>query len=152
MAYYDALIAKWAQAPAGTNDQKLTWVNAQTATGPAIKMLVASTDLYNHIDRAEYEKLTNANQASVQRMLSVNPSIDISLNTEMRAHFLLIFPTTGVAPVGNTQAKLAPWYASYDTPTIPWWQSAGYPHQITGQDLVLAGIQPAVPVTPLPPH
>jgi len=40
MAYYDALIAKWAQAPAGTTQQKLDWVNAQTVTGAAIPMKV----------------------------------------------------------------------------------------------------------------
>jgi hypothetical protein len=28
--------------------------------------------------------------------------------------------------------------------TLPWWQSVGYPHPITGQDLVDAGLQKPV--------
>ena len=91
MAYYDALIAKWAQAPAGTNDQKLTWVNAQTATGPAIKMLVPSFEIYNRTDRGEYNGLTNLNQQPIQRNLAL-ATIDFSSGGNMRALWLTSFP------------------------------------------------------------
>jgi hypothetical protein len=146
MAYYDALIAKWAQAPAGTNDQKLAWVNAQTATGAAIRMIVPNYEIYNRIDRAEYKALATTDESAVQRNLAV-PTVDYSASGGLRPYFLTLFPAGS-----KTQQNLAPYIATFDTPTIPWWQSAGYPHPITGQDLVLAGIQPAVPVTPLPPH
>lgn len=145
MAYYDALIAKWAQAPAGTNDQKLAWVNTQTVTGAAIKMLVSNTEIYNRTDRAEYNALTAVNQQVVQRNLST-PTVDFSLGSAMRTWWYNNF-LAGSA----TRTNLAPYIAQFDTPQIPWWKSAGYPAPITGQDLVLAGLQSAVPVTPLPP-
>jgi hypothetical protein len=145
MAYWDALVAKWAQAPAGTNDQKLTWVNAQTVTGPAIKMIVPATEIYNRTDRGEYDALTNLKQQPIQRNLALS-TIDFSPGSNMRALWLTTFPAGT-----KTQINLKPYTDSFDTPKIPWWQSAGYPHAITGQDLVSAGIQTAPPVTPLSP-
>jgi hypothetical protein len=145
MAYYDALIAKWAQAPAGTNDQKLTWVNAQTVTGAAIKMIVPSSEIYNRTDRGEYDALTNIKQQPIQRNLAP-VTVDYSIGSAMRALWLTSFPAGS-----KTQTNLAPYVASFDTPQIPWWKSAGYPAAITPNDLVLAGIIPATPVTPLPP-
>ena len=145
MAYYDALVAKWAQAPAGTNDQKLMWVNAQTATGPAIKMLVPATEIYNRTDRGEYDALTNLKQQPVQRNLAI-ATVDFSSGGAMRALWLTTFPAGS-----KTQTNLKPYTDSFDTPKIPWWQSAGYPVAITPNDLVKAGIIPATPVTPLPP-
>jgi hypothetical protein len=138
------LIAKWAQAPAGTNDQKLTWVNAQTVGGAAIRMLVPNYEIYNRVDRGEYNALSVENQDAVQRNLAT-PTVDFSNNSNMRTLFHALFPTGS-----KTDTNLAPYTVTFDIPQIPWWKTARYPHAITGQDLVLAGIQPAVPVTPLP--
>jgi hypothetical protein len=136
MAYYDALIAKWAQAPAGTNDQKLTWVNAQTATGAAIRMIVPAYEIYNRTDRTEYKALAAADETAVQRNLAP-ATVDYSASSSLRAFYLSIFPAGS-----KTQQNLAPYVATFDTPTIPWWKSAGYPVAITPADLVKAGIIP----------
>jgi len=144
MAYYDALIAKWAQAPAGTNDQKLAWVNAQTATGPAVPMIVSYYELYNRIDRSEYEGLAATKQQSGQRILNVNP-IDFGPASEARRQMLSLFPVAT-----KTQQNLKPFTESFDKPTIPWAQSAGYPVPITPTMLVAAGLIPPGITTPLP--
>jgi len=42
MAYHDAMIAKWATLSAGTTAQKLAQLNAATATGAAVPMVIAA--------------------------------------------------------------------------------------------------------------
>ena len=142
MAYWDALVAKWAQAPAGTNDQKLTWVNAQTVTGPAIKMIVPATEIYNRTDRGEYDALTNLKQQPIQRNLALS-TIDFLRQQHARA------VADDIPGRRENKTNLKPYTDSFDTPKIPWWQSAGYPPNR------LAGlVWPALsrpPVTPLPP-
>jgi hypothetical protein len=124
MAYYDAFKAKWAQAPAGTTQQKLAWVNAQTATGAAIPMLVPATEIYNRVDRAEYNALTAANQSAVQRNLAP-ATVDYSPNSAMRILFASLFQTG--SPLSKTQQNLAPYVASFDTPTVKWYTIANQP-------------------------
>ena len=114
MAYYDALKTKWASAPAGTTQSKCDWCNAQTVTGPAIKMIVPATEIYNRTDRGEYAALNAANTAAVQRNLAPATS-DFSPGSSMRALWLSLFPAGS-----KTQTNLAPYVAMYDTPKIPW--------------------------------
>ena len=114
MAYYDALKTKWASAPAGTTQSKCDWINAQTVTGPAIKMIVPSTEIYNRTDRGEYDALTNLKQQPIQRNLALN-TIDFSPGSNMRALWLTTFPAGT-----KTQTNLAPYCALFDTPKIPW--------------------------------
>ena len=114
MAYYDALKTKWASAPAGTTQSKCDWINVQTVTGPAVRMLVQNYDLYNHIDRTEYNALSAAQEAMVQRNLASSP-VDYSPGSSTRSLFLSLFKAGSV-----TQANLAPYVAMYDTPKIPW--------------------------------
>lgn len=114
MAYYDALKTKWASAPAGTTQSKCDWCNAQTVTGPAIKMLVPSSEIYNRTDRGEYDALTNIKQAPIQRNLAI-ATVDFSFGGAMRALWLITFPAGS-----KTQTNLKPYTDSFDTPKIPW--------------------------------
>lgn len=144
MAYYDALIAKWGTAPAGTNDEKLTWINAETVTGPAIPMIVPTYQIYNLIDRDEFTALTPDLQQSVRDILAMG-TVDASASTEMRTRLTFIFPD-GTTTFDNLTVLAM----GYDTPQISWAQANGYPVPITPQMLVEAGIIPPGPVTPLP--
>jgi len=114
MAYYDALIAKWATAPAGTTQQKLDWVNAQTVTGAAIPMKVPYTEIYNRLDRAEYNSINAQGQQSVQRILAQG-TVDYSPNSAARKQIAALFPAGGVS-----LTALATYVATFDTPKIPW--------------------------------
>lgn len=114
MAYYDALIAKWATAPAGSTDSKLTWVNAQTVTGAAIAMIVPTYKIYNLIVRSEFNALDAAGQQSVRDIIGMG-TVDTSPGTQLRNQIVTLFPN-GTA----TLAALSGLAAPYDTPPIPW--------------------------------
>jgi len=100
VAYYDALVAKWAQAPAGTTQQKLDWVNAQVVTGAALPMKVPYTEIFNRLDRTQFNALTAANQQSVQRILA-QETIDFGPNSEARRQMYALFPS------GTSRTNLA---------------------------------------------
>lgn len=134
MAYYDAFIAKWATAPPGTTAEKLAWVNAQTGTGPAIPMIVATYNIYNLIDRAEFTALAADLQQGVRDIISMG-TVDASPNTEVRKRMVFIFPT---GKISNT--NLTNFAKNYDQPTVPWWQANGYPRPFDMGDVTAAGV------------
>jgi hypothetical protein len=113
MAYYDALVAKWAQAPAGTTQQKLDWVNAQVVVGAALPMKVPYTEIYNRLDRTQYNALSATNQSSVQRILA-QQTIDFGPSSEARRQMYALFPS------GTSRTNLANYAATFDTPQVPW--------------------------------
>jgi hypothetical protein len=128
MAYYDAFKTKWAQAPAGTTQSKLNWVNAATTTGAAVRMIVPAYEIYNRTDRAEYNLLKPTDQSAVQRNLAP-ATVDYSPNSALRLLYTSLFPPTGGSPPtqSKTQQNLAPYVAQFDTPTVPWWSTANQP-------------------------
>jgi len=140
MAYYDALIAKWAQAPAGTTQQKLDWVNAQTVTGAAIAMKVPYSEIYNRLVRSEYSALAVADQQSVQRILAQD-MIDFSPSTSARTQMLTLFPSGKVS-----YTNLQNYIALFDAPKIPWPTATlaqgggGLTSMVNMNDLKAAGI------------
>ena len=147
MAYYDALIAAWnnpTQPPPGvtgppltagmTTDEKITTVNKWTVTGPARQMLVQATVLYNAMNINEYNSLPPANQTIINNILSMG-EIDASPNTNVRQRFVQIFPNGT-----QTFASIATLAKTYDQPQVPWWSANGYPHPISGEDCVQAGL------------
>lgn len=113
MAYYDALIAKWGQAPAGTTQQKLDWVNAQVVVGAALPMIVPYREIYNRLDRTQFNALTAANQAIVQRMMA-QEMLDFGPASEARRQMYVMFPS------GTTRTNLANYAATFDSPNVPW--------------------------------
>jgi hypothetical protein len=75
MAYYDAMIAKWATLNPGTTAAKLAALNAATATGAAIPMVIPTYKIYNLIDPTEFAALTAANQQLVRDILGMGTTV-----------------------------------------------------------------------------
>lgn len=139
MAYYDALIAKWATLAPGTTAEKLAAINALTVTGPAIPMIIKTHQIYNLIVASEFAALTAANQQLIRDILNMG-EVDASPGTKVRAMVVARFPN-GTA----TFTALAALAAKYDTPSIPWWQGTvaqgggGLTQPVYPSDLVAAG-------------
>jgi hypothetical protein len=142
VAYYDALIAKYAQAPAGTTQQKLDWVNAQVVTGAAIPMKVPYSEVYNRLVRAEYAALAAADQQSVQRILA-QQTIDFGPSSAARTQMLVLFPSGKVS-----YTNLQTYIGQFDAPKIPWPTATlaqgggGLSTMVNMNDLKAAGIIP----------
>jgi len=114
MAYYDALVAKWATLT-GTTQSKLAQINALTVAGAVPqKALLTPSQILNACSFAELATLTQL-QISQLSLLLQGSSIDASVGTNVRA---------GVSAVlaGKTAslAGLAALVAPYDTPALPW--------------------------------
>lgn len=117
MAYYDALITKWATLNPGTTAAKLAQINALTVTGAAIPMIVPSYEIYECIDPTEFTALSAANQTIVRDILGMG-TVNGSPGTKTRARIVALFTNAS----GPTRLALAALAAKYDTPQIPWWQ------------------------------
>jgi hypothetical protein len=115
MAYYDALKAKWAQAPTGTTQSKIDWVNAQTVNGPAAPMIIPTYNIYNLVVRSEFDALTAPLQQSVRDIISMG-TVDASPGTQIRARIIQIFPNTT-----TTFTNLNNYAKGFDSPQVPWW-------------------------------
>lgn len=133
MAYYDAFITKWGTL-SGTTASKLSQINAATGTGTAFPMVVATYKIYNLIVGTEFSALTAANQQLIRDILNMG-TVDASPGTQIRARIVAIFPNTT-----TTFANLSALAATYDTPTVPWWQANGYPRAFDLGDVAAAGL------------
>lgn len=137
MAYYDALVAKWATL-SGTTAAKLAAINAMTVPGPVAPSIVQSYKIYNAIVPSEFTALTAANQQLVRDILGMGV-VDVSPGTSIRSRLLSIFPS-GTA----TFTALASLAATFNT-TIPWWQATvaqgggGLSSPVTQADLDAVG-------------
>lgn len=134
MAYYDALVAKWGTLTPGTTAAKLTQINSITVSGSAVTMVVPTYKIYNLIVAADFTALTAANQQLVRDILGMG-TVDASPGTAVRSRIVSLFPS-GTA----TFTALSALAATYDTPQVSWWQSAGYSSQISQSDLTVAGL------------
>ena len=139
MGYYDALFAKWQTAPEGTNEEKLAWINTETVDGPAVPMVVPTNQIFNLLDRTEFEALAPELQQSVKDLLNMT-TIDASPGTPMRARWVEIFPAGTVS-----NANLMEYAAMFDTPQVPWAtaplpEGGGLNGMVSMNDLEPAGI------------
>lgn len=140
MSYYDALIAKWATAPAGTTDEKLVWINAQTVTGPAVPMVFPAYKIYNLVDPTEFGALSAANQQLVRDIISMG-EVDASPGTNVRTRLTALF-----GPGTATRTALSGLAATFDAPLIPWWSATvqqgggGLVAPVKHSDLTQAGL------------
>ena len=114
MAYYTALIAKWATLAPGSTQEKLVQLNAIKVTGPAVPMIIPTYQIYNLIDAAEWTSLSDANKQLVRDIMGMG-TVDVSPNTHIRARMMAVF---GVGT--TTRSNLATLAATYDSPQIPW--------------------------------
>lgn len=140
MAYYDALIAKWATLAPGTTAQKLAAINALMVASPtAQRMLIPSYEIYNAVDGTEFSALSAANQQLVRDMLNMG-TVDASPNKPARVRLLALF---GAGT--TTRTNLVALAAIYDTPPIPWATApvehggGGLSSAVTSNDLSAAG-------------
>lgn len=137
MAYYDALITKWATL-SGTTASKLAQINAITVTGAAIPMIVSSYVIYNLLDATEFTALSAANQALVRDLIGMG-TVDGSAGKPARARLVAIYPS------GTTRTALNALAATYDSPAIPWATATiaqgggGLVSMVAPSDLVQAG-------------
>lgn len=134
MAYYDALVAKWATLTPGTTAAKLAQVNALTVTGAAQKAILSPSAILNAIVFADLAALTQL-QVTQLTLLLQGSLVDASAGTSIRAGIQALF-------AGKTQtlSNLGALVGPYDSPTILWWQSASYPRPFDLGDISTAGL------------
>jgi hypothetical protein len=136
MAYYDALIAKWATLNPGTIAQKLAQINGLTVqTAAAGSAILTPSQIINAIVFTDLATLTQLQLLQLTLLLS-GGSVDASKGTPIRVGIQALF-------AGKTQTltNLAVLVASADAPTvIPWWQSAGYQRPFDLGDVAAAGL------------
>jgi hypothetical protein len=135
MAYYDALIAKWATLTPGTTAQKLAQINAITVTGQIPTSLYVTGDqILNCINFTEFNSLTPSLQTNIL-LLCATPGqlLGGSANT---AHLVAGMILAAFPVAGPTVAALT---ALAKATVTPWWQANGYTSPITDADLSGAG-------------
>jgi hypothetical protein len=146
MAYYDTLISAWnggTQPPAGvtgtaltaqmTTAQKLAAINGWTVTGASKPAVLSPSQILNAIVFADLAALTQL-QVSQLTLLLAGSSIDASVGTPIRAGIQALF-----AGKTTTLAQLGTLVAPFDSPTISWTSSHGYPN-LTQIDATNAGL------------
>lgn len=135
MAYYDALISKWATLNPGTTAAKLAQINAIAISGSVpTSLYVTGNQLVNCINYAEFKALTGTQQANVLALCAVPGNLlGGSSNTAFLVDGMILdyFPLAG--PTIAALTALA--QASNQT----WWQANGYAAPIGPGDLVAAG-------------
>jgi hypothetical protein len=134
MAYYDALVTKWATLTPGTTDAKLTQLNGLTATGASQKAVLSPSQILNAIVFTDLATFTQL-QVSQLTLLLAGTAIDASVGTTIRAGIQALFTgkTTSLANLGTLVAP-------FDSPTVLWWQSAAYPRAFDLGDITAAGL------------
>lgn len=140
MAYYDALITKWATLTPGTTAAKLAQINAlAVATGVPAKAMLAPSAILNACVAADLASLTTA-QVTLLTLLLQGSQVDASVGTTVRAGIVAVF--TGKP---TTISQLGSLVAPFDSPTLPWWQTpvaqsgGGLSGPVTQADLTAAG-------------
>lgn len=138
MAYYDALVAKWATLT-GTTEEKLVAINELTVVLPANKAILSPTQIVNAIAYSAIAALSADKQGELQILLS-GPNVDASIGSTVRAGLASIFASSA-----TTLANLAKLYEPFDHPKAPWWQTpvseggGGLTRPVSSTDLVEAG-------------
>ncbi len=119
MAYYDALIAKWATLNPGPTQQKLDQINALTvAAGAAQKAILTPSQIINAIMPTDLAALTTAQVAFLTLVLQ-GAQVDASQGTTVRLAIQTIFQNKA-----QTLSQLGALVAPFDSPTIPWWKAS----------------------------
>ena len=135
MAYYDALIAKWATLTPGTTAQKLAQINAITVTGSVPTSFYTTGDaLLNCINWTEFNALTATQQSNLLHLCSTpGQLLGGSSNTAfiVDGMFIAYFSLAG--------ATIAALTALAKATVQPWWQANGYTSPIGPGDLTAAG-------------
>jgi hypothetical protein len=169
MAYYDALVAKWATLAPGTTAQKLAAVNALTVAGPNASVAVSAVVgklmlLQAYLSLAAFAQGSTNNNATHDTALGAAKMLMTMISIPNAPAFQMSDTTTFATVKGMMDAILAQEVAAPGSTgftqavhdallalcatTIPWWQSAGYPGTFNGHDLVAAGLTTLVTNAP----
>ena len=133
MAYYDAMVAKWATLNPGTTANKLAQLNAATASIPG-KAVLAPSAIINAVVIADLAGLTQL-QLTQMTLLLQGSAVDASTGTPIRAGIQALF-----AGKTTTLANLAALVAPLDSVAVPWWQANGYLRPFDLGDVAAAGV------------
>ena len=134
MAYYDALVTKWATLGSSqTTQQKLDSLNSLTLqSSTPLPLVIPPSAIINAIVPSDLATLPSSRVAIMSLLLS-GSAVDVSKNTTIRAGLQNIFSGSS-----TTLANLAALAASYDAPMQSWAQQNGY-NSLSHNDLVAAG-------------
>lgn len=138
MAYYDALIAKWATLTPGTTQQKLDQINAIVVTGSVPTSFFTTGDqILNCIDSTEFLAKTAAQQNLVLQVVSVPGQLKGGAGSFIGGVFVNVFGVSGATITALTALAKAI--------SQPWWQATvaqgggGLSSPVSASDLVAAG-------------
>jgi hypothetical protein len=158
MAYYDALIAKWATLT-GTTAQKLAAVNALTVAGPNIDVGVSAVVgklmlLQAYLTLAAFAQGSTTGNTTHDNALGSAKMLMTMISIPNAPSFQMSDPNTFTAVKGMMDAILAQETAAAGTTgftqtvhdallalcatVVPWWQSAGYPRPFDSGDITAA--------------
>lgn len=137
MAYYDALIAEWANL-SGTTEEKLAAVNAMTVAGS--DQLVSIADVMSYLREnglwLPIKAAAGSNQAAAA---AVDIAGDLRAQTiDFNLPLVKMLLTALVASGLLTQAN-ADALAAMKNTTQLWWQVKGYSSPFSENDLIAAG-------------
>jgi len=135
MAYYDALITKWATL-SGTTQSKMDQINALTVTGSVpTTFYTTGADLLNAINWAEFKALTDAQQKNLLGLCQV-PGLILggsATTTHLAAGMILEYFTNLGGPTIAGLTALA------KAQVTPWWQAS----VASGGGGLVAPVQPS---------
>lgn len=139
MAYYDALIAKWATLTPGTTQQKLDQINAIVVTGsiPAT-FFVGGDQVFNCIDSTEFLARTAAQQNLILQCVSVPGLLKGGAGSFLGGIFVSVFGVSGATITALTALAKAV--------SQPWWQATvaqgggGLSSPVNAADAAAAGL------------
>lgn len=141
MAYYTALIAKWATLTPGTTQAKLDQINANTVTGSVPTTFYTTGDaILNCINWTEFAALTAQQQNNVLNMCNVSGQLlggSAQTSHLVAGMIVAYFPGAGptiAALTALAQATVQPWWS---TPVAQ--GGGGLSSTVSASDLAAAG-------------
>jgi hypothetical protein len=152
MAYYDALVARWATL-AGTTAEKLAAINALTIAGPmtdvTVAAVVATLALSGKLAGLQAYAQSPPSNANAEALVAARELVAL-LSSPNAPPFRMSDPTV-YATIQNFLAALVADAAtgigatdeaallSLAATTVPWWKANGYASPISQGDLDAAG-------------
>lgn len=136
MAFYDALIAKWATLSSTTIDAKLAEINSTSVTGAIpTSIMVNGNQILNAIVYSEFKALPASQESNLLALLNCpDQLLGGSANTgHMLVGMILDY-------FGSSSVTIANLTALSKGLSQPWWQANGYFGPINGQNVVEAGL------------
>lgn len=116
MAYYTALIAKWATLSPGTTAAKLVQINAIVVTGSVpTSFFITGDQVYNCVDSTEFLAKTAAQQTLIMQAVSVPGQLKGGAGSFLGGLFVSVFGVSGATITALTALAQAI--------SQPWWQA-----------------------------